>query len=299
VTFIQGDSSTISIPERVDVVVCDQMGPFGFEAGLLDAYRDAARRHVRPGGVLIPCGLEFEFAPATVPDVRQVVDVWHARPADIDFDAAHDWAVNQSFAARVAPGQMLGTTCQGASIALAEWDGEPFTMTATSTIQTCGAVDVLVGWFVARLAPGVTISNSPLRRDAINRNQAVLPLAEPIAVEPGDEVDITIKVSPASAMVSWRTQVRGATRRQVVASPYQSTFLGTLLSAEDLRHQQPDARPTLGPRGQARRSVLAWADGTHSLAEIERGCASQYGALFSTRSDVQRFVRGVLDDADY
>jgi predicted RNA methylase len=44
VTFIKGFSLHLDLPEKVDVVVGDQIGRFGFDAGVLEYFSDARER---------------------------------------------------------------------------------------------------------------------------------------------------------------------------------------------------------------------------------------------------------------
>jgi hypothetical protein len=48
IAIINGHSQQVSLPERADVVLCDQIGHFGFEAGLLQFFEDARRRFLKP-----------------------------------------------------------------------------------------------------------------------------------------------------------------------------------------------------------------------------------------------------------
>ena len=41
VVFIKGLSTRVELPEKVDVVVADQIGRLGFEAGVFEYFRDA------------------------------------------------------------------------------------------------------------------------------------------------------------------------------------------------------------------------------------------------------------------
>ena len=52
--FIKGLSIQIVLPERVDLVVADQIGHFGFEAGICEYFRDARARFLKPNGRMIP-----------------------------------------------------------------------------------------------------------------------------------------------------------------------------------------------------------------------------------------------------
>src|SRR5688572_12456568 len=52
ISVINEHSTRATLPERVDFVVTDMAGRFGFEAGLFELLRDAKRRFLKPGGRL-------------------------------------------------------------------------------------------------------------------------------------------------------------------------------------------------------------------------------------------------------
>ncbi|WP_169248250.1 methyltransferase domain-containing protein [Candidatus Competibacter phosphatis] len=53
-TFIRGHSHRIELPERVDMVICDHVGYFGFDYGIVHTLQDARRRFLKPGGDVDP-----------------------------------------------------------------------------------------------------------------------------------------------------------------------------------------------------------------------------------------------------
>ncbi|MFQ5738828.1 MAG: SAM-dependent methyltransferase, partial [Acidobacteriota bacterium] len=65
--FIRGLSTRLDLPEKVDVIVSDQIGRFGFEAGLLGYYQDAGQRFLKPGGTMIPSRVGLNVAPVECP----------------------------------------------------------------------------------------------------------------------------------------------------------------------------------------------------------------------------------------
>ena len=63
IRFIKGLSTRVDLPEPADVILADQIGHFGFEAGLFDYFSDARRRFLKPNGVTIPQRITFCIAP--------------------------------------------------------------------------------------------------------------------------------------------------------------------------------------------------------------------------------------------
>ena len=72
-TFIRSHSARTDLPERVDLVICDQVGYFGFDAGIVQSSVDAVRRFLKPGGVLIPSRLRLCAAAVESPDSFRAV----------------------------------------------------------------------------------------------------------------------------------------------------------------------------------------------------------------------------------
>jgi predicted RNA methylase len=60
---VRGHSMHVRLPEPADVVVCDQIGQFGFEAGVIQYFADARRRLLKPGARLIPSRVDLWLAP--------------------------------------------------------------------------------------------------------------------------------------------------------------------------------------------------------------------------------------------
>jgi SAM-dependent methyltransferase len=291
---LRGDSREIELPERVDVVVCDQLGPAGIEAGLLESLADAARRHLKPGGSLIPGRVVIQVAPVSASGVRRALRPWSALPGGIDFSAARDWAVNHVYDMKLRQDDLLAPPVDGVSLDPTIAPDEPFVLRGNFEVATNGPLDAVAMCFVAELAPGVSMSNSPLRTDAIDRTQAVLPFQAGCAVSVGDEIEIEVRVNAATRSFSWTVTLRSRHTSSIRES--HSTLLGLLLDGDELARLRPDAVPEIGPRGIARLDVLQWADGTRSRAEIERACFDVHRALFPTPSAAQRFVYDVLQD---
>ena len=63
IQFIKGHSRHVDLQERVDVVIADQIGNFGFNAGLIQYFADARQRFLKPAGITIPRRLDLILAP--------------------------------------------------------------------------------------------------------------------------------------------------------------------------------------------------------------------------------------------
>ena len=138
------------------------------------------------------------------------------------------------------------------------------------------------------------MTNSPLAPHRINRRHVYFPIDGPVGVEPGELVDVSMRILPEDSLVVWQVQVRAATSAVPRAEFEHSTWRGMLLDREELTRTRPGHRPRLTPRGLARLSVLALANGDRTVGEIEREVLQRHGSLFRSADEATFFVAEVL-----
>jgi Ribosomal protein L11 methyltransferase (PrmA) len=291
VRFVHAESGDAELPEQVDVLVCDQIGHFGFEAGLFDFIRNARLRFLKPGGAMIPARVALQIAPVAVPELAAAVRFWCERPAGFDMSPARAWAASTGYPIRLEPDQCLGEPVVGVTVDVSGIADEPLALDVSLPIAGRAVLDGIGGWFTADLAPGVILTNSPFSDDRIDRRNVYFPI-DPVAVEPGDLVALRMRILPAAFVVSWRGEVTRAGR--TIASFNRSTLGGMLLSRDDLARQRAEYVPALTPRGRARLTVLELCDGSHPLAEVERGLFERHPDLFATEAEAAVFAAEVV-----
>lgn len=289
--WVHAEVRDVELPEHVDVLVCDQIGHFGFEAGLFDFVRDARGRFLKSGGVIVPAHLELQLAPVSDPERASAVRFWCERPAGFDMSPAHAWAANTGYPTKLVASQCLGDPVTAARVNALDITTDPITLDVTLPIATPGRLDGIGGWFSAVLSSDVTMTNSPLSPDRIDRRTVYFPI-DPAAVEPGDQVSVRMRIRPADVVVSWRGQVTRAGRG--LASFNRSTVAGMLLTRDDLARQRPDYVPSLTPRGRARLTVLELCDGVRPLAEVEYELLERHRDLFATPAEAAAFAAEVV-----
>jgi protein arginine N-methyltransferase 1 len=293
VTVVRGLSTWVTLPEQADVLITDQIGNFGVEAGLFEYLSDARRRLLKPNALTIPSRLTWMVAPVECPQVRGWVSFWEQPRAGLDFSPVSRPARSSGYpvvldaAALLAEAQPLASAPPDTPPPSGLVAGE-----VSCVIDRAGTLDGVGGWFVAELAPGIAFTNSPNAPERIDRGQIVLPIA-PIDVVAGDLVRIRVRLRPTSLMTEWRVIVTNAAGVER-ANCRRSTFDGMLLASEDLQRNAATARPVLSPRGRARRLALELCDGSHTVAEIERGVRGAFGDVLATEEDAAAFVADVL-----
>jgi protein arginine N-methyltransferase 1 len=290
IRWVHDESTHAIVPERVDVAMCDQIGHFGFEAGVFEYMNDARRRFLKPEGLTIPARVDLVLAAISDPELSAAVRLWCERPAGLDFSPVYSWAANTGYPKKFDADQCLGDPVTALKLDVGVLAGA-VSLDAELTIGRRGRLDGIGGWFSAALSPGVTMTNSPFASDRIDRRNVFLPI-DPIDVEPGDRVSVRMRILPAEVVVTWRGEV---TRSGAVRGTFnRSTVAGMLLSRDELARQRPDYVPHLTPRGRARLTVLELCDGAHALADIEQELFERHGDIFQTRGEAAAFATEVI-----
>ncbi|MDQ6948095.1 MAG: class I SAM-dependent methyltransferase [Actinomycetota bacterium] len=293
-TFLRELSTFAELPEKVDVVVSDQIGRFGFESGVFEYFADARTRLLKPEGTMIPSSVSLWAAPVERADVWADVDFWSRPVHGFDMTPARDISVNTGYPVHLKASHLLGPPVHLISADPGEPVREPWRVSGTSIATRAGTLHGVGGWFSADLAPGVTMTNSPLSHERINRRNVYLPTDQPVPVAAGDQVDIRMQVSPARYMLSWTIEVRGAGAVTPSSCSSHSTWKGMLLRAEDLRRTSPTFVPHLTPRGRARLTVLELCDGQAALGEVQAEVLRRHPDLFPSEAEAGVFVAEVV-----
>jgi SAM-dependent methyltransferase len=288
-TFIHGKSSQIDLPDRVDVVICDHVGYFGFDYGVIEFFEDARRRFLKPGGTLIPSRIRLAVAVVGAQTCHQLAHGWQAENIPPEFHWLSSYAINTKQAVTLERGDVLCPPVILGDIDLYADNPEFFSWNAILRIERDGVIDGVAGWFECELAKDVWMTNSPLAEKPIHRPQAFLPISEAVPVKAGDVIQVTVMARPSEHLIAWNVFFPETGRRFS-----HSTWQGMMLSPENLIRGKPDRVPHLSREGQARLIVLAYCDGKKTAQEIEQAILRDHPGLFPSPAEISNFVYRVL-----
>lgn len=294
VVFIKGYSLHVDLPEKVDVVIADQIGNFGFNAGVIEYFADARRRFLKPEGVTLPRRMSLMLAPVEAPDLFEQVEFWNSSPAGFNFRPTRALAANTGYQVNLVPESVCGDAVAIADIDLDHADAGVFHGEATALVHRPCTMHGLGGWFTAELAAGISMTNSPLAPEKIQRRQVFFPIDRAIEVAKGDLVKIRMMIRPVDSIVNWNVEVVDGNSGARKDSFRHSTWKGMLLTSEDRHLTQPGFKPKLIPRGEGRKTVVNLCDGVRTLAEIEDEVFRRHPDLFQTREEAAVFVAEVV-----
>ncbi len=289
---IKADVAEVALPERVDVIVGDFVGRFGFESGIFESYPAAAAALLKPGGVVIPSEITLSIFPVESTGLDERVRFWQAPRQGVVVAPAEDWALNTGYPAAIGAVALLGDAVEVARVPTTSVTAHSLGADVRLVIRRAGVLHGLGGAFAAQLAPGVTLTNAPTAVERIARRNVFFPVRTPVEVTEGDMVQVRMRILPTESIVSWTVEVRAADGAVRMRSAH-STLHGLLIAREDLARARPDFVPALTRRGNARLTVLALCDGRRTLSEVERGVYDLHQELFETPAEAAAFVAEV------
>ena len=211
--FYPEHSTAILDPEPVDVVVSETLGNFGYEENILETLRDA-RRFLRPGGTLIPQGIEQYVAPVVSGRIQAELEAWDRVGYGLSFAAAKAITLNNLYVRTIRPDELLDVpgACQ-------RWDRVRLGGRASSvrTGEAHWALDRPVTvygfalWWRCELLPGVSLATDPAG-PATHWEQLYLPTREPVRLAAGDRLDLRLRSdsSREGATIRWQIAHRPA-----------------------------------------------------------------------------------------
>jgi len=153
----RADMRTLPISEPVDVIVSECLGRFLVDDGMLEAMQ-AARRWLKPTGRVIPAEVELWLAPIELLDFAPL-DTWTMPILGLDLAPLAPLAEHQTYGVALQPTKLLA-----APLRCGRWspsEAAPALYPATFSCARGGRLRGLAGWFRARLADDVWLTNAP------------------------------------------------------------------------------------------------------------------------------------------
>ena len=288
-TFIRGISSQIELPEPVDVVICDHVGYFGFDYGIIEFIQDARRRFLKPGGTLMPSKIRLNVAAVASRQCSELSLGWQGEKVPPEFNWLSSYSINAKHAVTLERDDVLCTPAVLGDIDLYADSPAFFSWVAELRIERDTVMHGLAGWFECELAENIWMTNSPLAETPIQRPQAFFPIGDAVQVKSGDVVKVTLMARPTEHVIAWAVEFPATGQRFS-----HSTWQGMLLSPEDMLRSNPNHVPQLSREGQARMTVLGYCNGIRTVHEIEQAVLRDHPDLFPSSTEISHFVFRIL-----
>jgi type I protein arginine methyltransferase len=285
---IREHSFRATLPERVDVLVCDHVGYLGLDYGIVEMVADARQRLLKPGGRMIPTGIALVLAGVSSGPCREKTSGWAASGIPQEYHWLRQYEVDSRHAHSFAPGELCTEPVVLGSIDLGGENPGLFAFDTLLIAGRDGQLDGLAGWFDCALAEQIRMTNSPLADGRIDRDQVFLPFDEPIAVKAGDAIEASLSIRHDAGVLTWSARHSGGGRRRK-----HSNWRSRLLDRDHFE-LAPDRVRELSREGRARQLIAGYFDGKRTGAEIERAVLDEHPGLFPSEAETLRFIRGEI-----
>jgi len=294
IEFIEGLSTKVDLPERVDVIVCDLNGALPWFQQHLCSVADARRRFLAPGGVMIPkkevVWLGVIESPQTYADHVQPWESAHG----FDMRAARDLATNTPQTARFRPEELLAPPQCGVVLDFMQVNGPNSAADETFVITRPGIGHGLLVWFDCVLTDEIFFSNAPGHNKGVYA-QTFFPWTRPVSLNAGDVVRLKLRSNLVTDhyVHRWITEIlENGEKTKLKASFDQSNFRGFPVSAASLRKGGETYVPQCNGDASIDRFILGAMDGNSSVGEIAACLTEQFPGSFKARSEaLERVAR--------
>lgn len=285
IEFIEGLSTRVSLPERVDVIVSDLNGILPWYQQHLPSIADARRRFLAPGGTMIP---KKEIVWLGVVEASQAyaahVEPWETGHG-FDMRAARDLATNSAQKVHLQPEAMLAAPQCGMVLDMNVVEDPNSSADVNFVVTRPGLGHGVLVWSDYVLTDEVSFSNGPARPKSIY-GQIFLPWTRPVELESGDAVNIKLRCNLLGGdyVFRWSTEAVGR-KTDVTARFEQSEFHSFPISPPFLRKGAETYLPRCNGEGSIDRFILASMDGEAAVREIAVRLSERFPDHFKAPSD--------------
>lgn len=167
IKVFRGFAQDLQLEAPVSLIISEWLGNFGFVEAMLDDVIAARDKNLAPGGRMLPSHIELLLAPVDEPLLyhQDGPGAWREPVFGLDLSSLEPLELKQGRAVqlRVEPGAQLALGASLFELDLVKADREaPFRGGKLHfVIKRDGVLNGFVGWFSARLSPGVVLDTGP------------------------------------------------------------------------------------------------------------------------------------------
>lgn len=287
IVWIQGMSTSVTLPETADVLVTETLWNFGLGEGILSWVHDAQKRFLKPGANIVPHHVQMFLVPLESPALHaKILGLWQEHRYGLDFSCVYPFAANNLYNVDLNRESFLSQPQTIADIDIAQFSGTDIDREICFSVQRSGVVCGLGGWFCAKLSANISVSNQPPNQTPSWR-QVFLPVSQPFHIDAGEQLKIRLKTAGSGAVWHWR----------LVSShshASHSNFLGFPCPLTRLRSMQPNYIPQLSQHGQAEFLVLQMCQQKQTRQVIRQCLAEKYPDLFACDDKLESWLNEIF-----
>jgi protein arginine N-methyltransferase 1 len=286
IEFIQADSRKLQLPEGVNVIVSDVRGALPFFGHGIAAIEDARKRHLLPGGRMIPQRDTLKAAIIEAGDFySNLVSPWLEPAPDLNLSLSLTILLNESYKGHFGSDQLLTAAQTWAVLDYSSGAADRATGDLHFSITRAGVAHGICLWFETELHDRIGFSSRPGSQKTVY-GQLFLPWLEAASVEQGQKIVVSLHANLVGDDYVWRWETKiGGNGKDADRCFRQSTFQGANFTPQALRRQAADYVPSLSEEGQADRWLLQAMDGKTSLQRMAQAAAERFPSIFPRWED--------------
>ena len=301
IEFIQDFSTRVTLPERADVIVSDIRGSLPIYGRHIPTIVDARDRHLRKGGTLIPSRDVMYVTLVDSPRAyREVIRAWD-RPYAISMEPIKQIVLNtwsDKVAYDLRQRHLLTEPQQWAELDYHSIEDPD--MGSSSIVGEAIKEGIAHGWLVwfdTELTPGVGFKNAPdVDRISEVYGRGFFPLREPVSVQEGDQINLSIHANLVGDEYEWRWHtciLDGDAPDDVKADYDQSTEMAKRSEDELIFPFISLEKPGIGRDGEIALYILQRMDGHTSIDSIGHQVNEAFSKRFADRQEAIFFVHQI------
>lgn len=223
IDVVCGDSRSVGLEQPVDVVVAELIGGLGNDEAMSPILEDARKRHLKPGGTLIPRRVDVHLCPVEAPEAHAQIPTVY----DGDLIVPPEKALPPFRAYYEILGlpasSLLSSPALLDSINLMDHTEIAYERRFCFHMAREAVFSGFAAWFVADLAEGVTLDTSPWAPTTC-WGQTFLPVRHELEVREADRIELTLSaVVPPGRDRPFYTWAGAITRGQRVIGSFAET----------------------------------------------------------------------------
>jgi hypothetical protein len=200
ITFLHGNSASLELPERGDVLIAELLGQFALEEFIVEYVHDAARRFLKPSGRVIPAEIRLWLTPIEMPSLRARLVQKYGEPwvgiCGFDFrrlQSAVLWSSLSPYVVETfgAGDRMLSPPAIAAHFRLPNDRDSKFKRTIQIVLDDDGILDGFLGTFDVKLSP-LAILSTGIGEPETHWKQVVFPVFPGRPVVHGERIGVQI-----------------------------------------------------------------------------------------------------------
>jgi len=283
IRFFQGDSRKVELPERVNVIVSDIRGLLPLFGDAVTSLQDARKRFLVPNGTMIP---RRDVLKAAIIEAEKAYSrltaPWKTCTTEIELSIPLQLVLNNGHSVTVKVEQLMSEAAEVCTLEYMGNLGPNVSGKLSLPANRNGTAHGVCVWFEAELYEDIGFSAGPESPGTVY-GQWFLPWLEPVVIEKGQEILVTLQANLVGKDYIWRWETE-TTRREGGEKVHfrQSSFEGSFVSSHTLRRRAVNHIPVLTAEGEAQRFLLEAMDGRASLEEIAKKAAVRFPAVYSS-----------------